>query len=158
MNRRECLKVLAALGINLALPASAIESASQKNIDSAWQDLQSSSAHGLADHPRIALLRNDVLSLPVDEEYKNLLLHSIELYRDDIINRPVYAREPEKYKNLFLELYRDGIIECPVYEGDVGWSDLEAIQQVTLGDMGMRWFQEQAEIQAKLEREASTNG
>jgi hypothetical protein len=71
MNRRECLKVLTVLGGNLALPALAIESASQKNIDSAWKELQSSSTHGLAEHPRIALLRNDVLSLPVDEEYRN---------------------------------------------------------------------------------------
>ncbi|HRQ06110.1 MAG TPA: hypothetical protein PK580_09130 [Nitrosomonas halophila] len=128
MNRRECLKALAALGANLVLPASAIESASQKNIDSAWQALQSSSTHGLADHPRIMLLRNDVLSLPVDEEYKNLLLQSIAIYREHIIKRPVYA--PNE-----------------------GWDDLEAIQQVTLADMGARWFKEQAENEAKLERE-----
>lgn len=132
MNRRECLKVLAALGANLALPVETIASASQKNIDSAWQELQSSSAHGLADHPRIVLLRNDVLSLPINEEYKNLLLQSIEIYREHIINRPVYA--PNE-----------------------GWDDLGAIQQVTLGDMGMRWFREQAAIEARLEREVDTN-
>lgn len=117
MNRRECLKALSALGASLALPALAIESASKKDIDAAWLALQSSNHHGLVDHPRIVLLRNDVLSLPVNEEYKNLLLQSIELYRDHIIDRPVYAH-------------------------DEGWDDLEAIQQVTLADMGDRWLRE----------------
>ena len=111
MNRRECLKALAALGASLVLPALAIESASKKDIDAAWLALQSSS------HPRIVLLRNDVLSLPVNEGYKNMLLQSIELYRDHIIDRPVYAP-------------------------DVGWDDLEAIQQATLSDMGERWLRE----------------
>lgn len=128
MNRRECLKALAALGANLALPASVIELASQKDIDSAWQELHSSSAHGLADHPRIVLLRNDVLSLPVNEEYKNLLLESIEICREQIINRPM----------------------CPPNEG---WDDLTAIQQVTLAYMIERSFKEQAAMEAKLERE-----
>ena len=41
MNRRECLKMLAALGASLALPAWAIESASEKDIDAAWLELQS---------------------------------------------------------------------------------------------------------------------
>lgn len=132
MNRRECLKVLAALGANLALPAWAIATASQKYIDSAWQELQSSNAHGLADHPRIVLLRNDVLSLPVNEEFKKLLLQSIEIYREHIINRPVYGQNE-------------------------GWDDLGAIHQVTLADMGESWFREQAAIEAKLEREADTN-
>ena len=126
MNRRECLKALAALGASLALPVLAIESASKKDIDAAWLALQSSNHHGLVDHPRIVLLRNDVLSLPVNEEYKNLLLQSIELYRDHIIDRPVYA--PEE-----------------------GWDDLEAIQQVTLADMGDRWLREQLEIEAQLD-------
>jgi len=128
MNRRECLKALAALGASLSLPALTIESASQKDIDAAWLELQSSGHHGLADHPRIVLLRNDVLDLPVDNEYKSLLLQSIELYRDHIINRPVYAP-------------------------DDGWDDLEAIQQVTLGDMGERWIREQQEIQTQQEKE-----
>ena len=35
MNRRECLKALAALGASLSLPALAIESANQKDIDTA---------------------------------------------------------------------------------------------------------------------------
>lgn len=120
MERRECLKVLAALGANLALPASAIEFASSTDIEDAWLELQSTKHHGLCDHPRIVLLRNDVLSLPVDEGYKKLLLQSIVKYREHIINRPVYAP-------------------------DEGWDDLEAIQQVTLGDMGERWFREQVQ-------------
>ncbi len=67
------------------------------------------------EHPRIALLRSDVLSLPVDAEYKEALLKSIVTYRDQILARPVYL--PEE-----------------------GWDDLEAIQQVTLGDMNEAWF------------------
>jgi len=127
MNRREYIKALAASGvISITLPTLAIESASEKDIDAAWLALQSSNKHELTEHPRIALLRNDVLSLPVDEGYKQLLLNSIDLYRDQIIDRPVYAP-------------------------DEGWDDLEAIQQVTLGDMGERWFKEQQEIEAQLE-------
>lgn len=123
MNRRECLKALAALGVSLALPALAIESDSNKDIYSAWLALQSFNHHGLDDHPRIVLLRNDVLSLPVNEEYKKLLLQSIDLYRDHIIDRPEYAP-------------------------DEGWDDLEAIQQVTLSDMGERCLRELLEIEA----------
>lgn len=130
MNRRECLKALAALGASLSLPALAIESASQNDINAAWLELQSSSHHGLADHPRIVLLRNDVLDLPVDNGYKAHLLNSIERYHDEIINHPVYA--PEE-----------------------GWDDLEAIQQVTLGDMNARWFREQQAIQVHEEKKSS---
>lgn len=72
------------------------------------------------------LLRNDVLSLPVNEEFKNLFLNSIELYRDHIIDRSEYAP-------------------------DEGWYDLEAIQQATLSDMGERWFREHLEIESQLE-------
>jgi hypothetical protein len=128
MNRRECLKALAALGASLSLSALAIESASKMDVDAAWLELQSSSHLGLDDHPRIVLLRSEVKGLPVDEEYKNELLHSIELYRDQILDRP----------------------ECLLHEG---WDDLEALQQVTLGDMNERWLQERAPIEAQ-EREA----
>lgn len=41
MNRRECLKMLATLGASFALPAWAIESASEKDIDADWLELQS---------------------------------------------------------------------------------------------------------------------
>jgi hypothetical protein len=130
MNRRECLKALAALGASLSLPALAIESASENDINAAWQDLQSSSHHGLADHPRVVLLRNDVLNLPVDNEYKAHLLNSIDLYYDHIINRPVYTH-------------------------DEAWDDLEAIQQVTLGDLNEKWFREQQAITAYNEKKSS---
>jgi len=131
MNRRECLKALAALGASLSLPALAIESASENDINKAWQELQSSSHHGLADHPRVVLLRNDVLNLPVDNEYKAHLLNSIDLYYDHIINRAVYAH-------------------------DEAWDDLEAIQQVTLGDLNEKWFMEQQAITAYNEKKSSS--
>jgi len=130
MNRRECLKALGALGASLSLPALAIESASQNDINAAWLELQSSSHHGLADHPRVVLLRNDVLNLPVDNEYKAHLLNSIDLYYDHIINRPVYGH-------------------------DEAWDDLEAIQQVTLGDLNEKWFREQQAITAYNEKKTN---
>lgn len=63
----------------------------------------------MKEHPRIALLRQQVLGLPVDEQYRAALLESIETYREQILARPHYAP-------------------------DEGWDDLEALQQVTLGD------------------------
>lgn len=124
MNRRECLKALAALGASLALPALAIETATVKDINAAWLELQSSSRHGLDDHPRIVLLQTEVKGLPVDEEYKNELLRSIGLYRYQILERPENS-------------------------ANEGWDDLEALQQATLGDMNERWFKEQGEVQSK---------
>lgn len=62
------------------------------------------------DHPRIVLLKKQVNALPVDELYKNQLLCSIEIYRCQILERP----------------------EKPINDG---WNDLEALQQVTLGDV-----------------------
>ncbi|NOS75514.1 MAG: hypothetical protein HOP36_13495 [Methyloglobulus sp.] len=62
------------------------------------------------ENPRIALLIKQVNSLPVDDEYKSLLLDAIKNYREQILERP----------------------EIPI---DGGWNDLEALQQVTLGDM-----------------------
>jgi hypothetical protein len=129
MNRRECLKALAALGASFSLSALAIESVSGKDIDAAWLELQSSNHHGLDDHPRIVLLRSEVHDLPVDEKYKKELLHSIELYRDQILGFP---------ENTF----------------DGGWDDLESLQQITLGDTLERWFQERGNIEAQ-EKEAT---
>lgn len=63
----------------------------------------------MEEHPRIALLRSQVLGLPVDEQYRAALLASIDTYRHQILARPHYAP-------------------------DEGWDDLEALQQVTLGD------------------------
>jgi hypothetical protein len=64
----------------------------------------------LRKHPRIIALRRDVAGLPVDEHYRRWLYRSINRYADQIIERPSYAPED-------------------------GWDDLEALQQVTLGDM-----------------------
>jgi hypothetical protein len=64
----------------------------------------------LRHHPRIAQLRTDVARLPVDEQYRRWLYRS-------------------------LNLYADQVVECPLYKPEDGWDDLEALQQVTLGDM-----------------------
>jgi hypothetical protein len=69
------------------------------------------------EHPRIALLRSQVLSLPVDEHYRAVLLKSIEYFRDQIVARPRRAREK-------------------------GWDDLGALPQVTLSGMMERALQE----------------
>lgn len=61
-------------------------------------------------HPRIAQLRTDVARLPVDEHYRRWLYRSLNLYADQVVDRPLY-------------------------KPDEGWDDLEALQQVTLGDM-----------------------
>ena len=60
-------------------------------------------------HPRIVAVRRFVNALPVPYDYKMRLKRSIHRYADQIIARPVYDK-----------LH--------------GWSDAEAIQQVTLGD------------------------
>jgi hypothetical protein len=107
MNRRECLKILATLGASFVLPSMA----TAKQVDKVWRELQSSSSnYGLDDHPHIVLLGSQVRSLPVPEGYKNHLLSSIDIYRDQLLERP----------------------EIPI---DGGWDDFEALQQVTLGDM-----------------------
>jgi hypothetical protein len=64
----------------------------------------------LRHHPRIAQLRSDVAGLPIDEEYRRWVQNSLDLYADHIINRPLYKPED-------------------------GWDDLEALQQIALGDM-----------------------
>lgn len=72
------------------------------------------------EHSRLALLRSQVLTLPVDEQYRAALLASIDTYRDQILARPHYAH-------------------------DEGWDDLEALQQVTLGDLMERALHEKCE-------------
>ena len=69
------------------------------------------------EHPRITKLRSHVQSLLVDESYRAELLHSIDTYADQIISRT----EPAPQE---------------------GWDDLEALQQVTLGDTLERALQE----------------
>ena len=64
----------------------------------------------LRHHPRIQALRLIVDQLPVDGAYRVVLHRSLGRYADQIVSRPHYA-------------------------SDEGWDDLEALQQVTLGDM-----------------------
>jgi len=59
---------------------------------------------------RIAVLRRTIRTLPVDEAYRAHLLINLERYREKILLRPVYS-------------------------SDEGWDDLEALQQVTLGNL-----------------------
>ncbi len=64
----------------------------------------------LRHHPRIIALSHQVARFPVDEHYRRWLYRSINRYADQIVERPTHAPED-------------------------GWDDLEALQQVTLGDM-----------------------
>jgi hypothetical protein len=64
---------------------------------------------------RLAKLKNDIASLPVPDDYKQAMLCSVETYADQILARPLILTDDD-------------------------WDDLEAIQQVTLGDMGELWF------------------
>jgi hypothetical protein len=114
MYQRDCLKLLAELGATLALPSSKIATASDPDINAAWCDLLTQEDQD--EHPRITRLRKDVLSLPVDGNYKVALLQSIVLYRDQILERPDHSYDNE------------------------GWDDLVALQQVTLGDLNEAWF------------------
>jgi hypothetical protein len=69
------------------------------------------------EHPRIALLRSQMLSLPVDEHCRAVLLKSIEYFRDQIVARPRHARHK-------------------------GWHDLEALPRVALSGMMERTLHE----------------
>jgi hypothetical protein len=89
MNRRTCLKALAGLYAGLVLPFGYL-------------------LH--REHPRIEVLRNQVLSLPVDENYRGALLRAIVIYHQQIIDRHDYAH------------------------GE-GWEDLNALHEVTQSDM-----------------------
>jgi hypothetical protein len=60
-------------------------------------------------HPRVLAVRRFVKAMGVPYEYEMRLKRSIHRYADQIVSRPLYR--PEE-----------------------GWSDEEAIQQVTLGD------------------------
>lgn len=73
-------------------------------------------AHPLRDHPRIRHLHALLSGMRVDSHYKARLYHSLYLYADQIVARPIYRR------------------------GE-GWNDFEALQQVTLGDMMERNLQ-----------------
>lgn len=69
----------------------------------------------LRHHTRIQALRLSVASLPVDDDYRRWLYRSINLYADQIVERPEYQHSE-------------------------GWDDLEALQQVTLGDMNEHYL------------------
>lgn len=69
--------------------------------------------HPLAQHPRIQALRRQIREMGVRSDYMSRLYHSLYKYADQIVERPVYA------------------------PGE-GLNDLEALQQVTLGDMNER--------------------
>lgn len=72
-----------------------------------------SNPHPLYWHPRIAALRQSLNRLPVGDEYRQRLRKALYQYADQIVERPFY--KPNE-----------------------GWDDLEALQQVALGD----WFEE----------------
>ena len=69
--------------------------------------------HSLCLHPRIRSLRRSIVGLPVSSDYRIRLYHCLYRYTDQFIARPVFAPS-------------------------LGWDDLEALQQVTLGD----WVEE----------------
>jgi hypothetical protein len=60
-------------------------------------------------HPRIVALRRQGARLPVAHDYRCWLVRSLNLYADQIVARDLDA-------------------------GLAGWDDLEALQQVSLGD------------------------
>jgi len=49
------------------------------------------SGEPLRQHPRIVRLREQVAGLPVAQDYRGRLLHSIDCYADRIIARPEYV-------------------------------------------------------------------
>lgn len=70
--------------------------------------------HPLRMHPRIAALRQSIRGMAVGSEYVSRLYAALYRYADQLVARP---QNPPK----------------------AGWDDLEALQQVTLGD----WMEEQ---------------
>ena len=69
--------------------------------------------HPLRMHPRIYALRRSVRGMAVSSEYASRL-------------------------HIALDKYADQFVERPHYKPSEGWDDLEALQQVTLGD----WMEE----------------
>ena len=65
--------------------------------------------HPLRLHPRVYALRRSLQGMAVSSEYRSRLYAALYQYADQIVERPYY--KPEE-----------------------GWDDLEALQQVTLGD------------------------
>ena len=69
--------------------------------------------HPLRLHPRIYALRRSIRGMAVSSEYASRLYAALYKYADQIVARPYYSRNE-------------------------GWDDLDALQQVTLGD----WMEE----------------
>ncbi len=69
--------------------------------------------HPLRMHPRIYALRRSIRGMAVQSEYVSRLYAALYKYADQFVTRPHY-------------------------KPDEGWDDLEALQQVTLGD----WMEE----------------
>jgi len=69
--------------------------------------------HSLRLHPRIYALRQNIRGMAVQSEYVSRLYATLYKYADQFVDRPQYK-----------------LHEC--------WDDLEALQQVTLGD----WMEE----------------
>lgn len=65
--------------------------------------------HPLRLHPRILALRQQIRGMAISSEYVSRLYQSLYRYADQIVARPEVAFE-------------------------LAWDDLEALQQVTLGD------------------------
>ncbi len=82
--------------------------------------------HPLRYHPRILSVRRFVNGMSVPYEYKMRLKRSIYIYADQIISRPVY-------------------------QTGEGWSDEEAIQQVTLSDWNEESLRRMIGIKSELE-------
>ena len=119
MIRRKFLKSLAVFGSMLFIPSAALATWGASRAHTAWSAIKSPAAH-IAGLRRIAVLRRQVASLPVCEEYRAALFNSIDLYRDQIISRPAYTNGED-------------------------WDDLEALQQVTLGDRIEQFLAERIE-------------
>jgi hypothetical protein len=75
-------------------------------------------------HPRLAALSYSVWRLPVCNRYRTELLRSIDLYAEEFVTRPLYM------------------------PGE-GWNDLEALQQVTLGDAMEKYLRRLAEADSQ---------
>ena len=80
-------------------------------------------AHPLRMHPRIYALRRSIRGMAVSSEYVSRLYVALYKYADQFVERPHY--KPEE-----------------------GWDDLEALQQVTLGD----WMEESIRRYAEDDR------
>lgn len=74
-------------------------------------------SHPLRLHPRIWVLRQQIRGMAVASEYIAWLYHCLYKYADQIVVRPQY-------------------------QSDKGWDDLEALQQLTLGEMNEAWLRE----------------